>query len=539
MQINLLDYLRHSAEKYPDKTAFADDGGGVSFAELHALAGMTGGFILNATNGVTRRPFIIPVERSHENIAAMMGVLYSGNFYVPLDINTPRPRISEIVKQLDPAGIILSGSTGKWRDNFISCVSEAEESDGVIIDIKNIENTKNTLCTCTLEKIEKIQNRIIDTDPAYIIYTSGSTGTPKGIVVPHRAVIDLTEWLTEMFGFTSDDVFASQTPFFFDASIKEIYAAIKTGATVRIMSKGIFSFPLKVVEFLNEHKITSALWATSAASMLSSSGVFEHAVPQYLSKISFAGETLYAKHLNTWRKYIPDKNAKYVNLYGPTEATVDAVYYVVNRGFNDGEVIPIGSACRNIEVFLLSGDGIEISPENPENIGETGEICIRGTAVAFGYYGDGEKTGEVFVPDPRNKNWREFIYKTGDLARYNSYGELVFVSRADGQIKHMGARVELGDIEAAALSLTGVSAAVCIHDAAKERIVLIYTGNNNAGNIGENNILRELRVSLPAYMCPGEAIYLEAMPMTQNGKADRVLLNKNYKDGLYAKNRQD
>jgi len=260
--------------------------------------------------------------------------------------------------------------------------------------------------------------------------------------------------------------------------------------------------------------------------MLSSSGVFSHAVPEYLTKISFAGETLYAKHLNTWRKHIP--SAKFINLYGPTEATVDAAYYEVNREFSDGDVIPIGSACRNMEVFLLDENDAQIPPGHT---GETGELCIRGTAVAFGYYGDIEKTNGVFVPDPRNRFWREYIYKTGDLARYNEYGELVFVSRADGQIKHMGARVELGDIEAAVLSLPGVLAAVCVHDTSKERIALIYSGENDAA------ILQKLRGILPAYMCPGEAIWLEAMPMTKNGKIDRVTLNQNHRDGKYAKSR--
>jgi len=521
MQINLLDYLRRSAELYPDKTAFSDDGGGISFSELHTVSRAAGSFITSVTRGVMCRPFIIPVERSYENIAAMMAVLQSGNFYVPIDTNTPLPRISEMVRQLNPAGVILSGSSGKWRENFKSCVSEI--SDAVIIDYAEAKNF-----TVDSDALEKTRSRFIDTDPAYIIFTSGSTGSPKGIIVPHRAVIDLAEWLTDMFGFTSDDIFAGQTPFFFDASVKEIYSGIKNGSTVRIMSKGIFMFPVKVVQFLNENKITAALWATSASSILSSSGVFEHVVPEYLNKISFAGETLYAKHLNIWRKYIP--NAKYVNLYGPTEATVDAVYYCVNREFNDNEVIPIGSACRNMETFLLRDDGTEILPRQSEK--ETGEICIRGTGVAFGYYGNDKKTNEVFVPDPRNKNWREYIYKTGDLARYNDYGELVFVSRADGQIKHMGARVELGDIEAAAVSLQEIETAVCLHDPEKERIILIYSGE-----IDGNNAIKKLRGVLPAYMCPGEAIKLEHMPMTKNGKTDRVLLSQNYRDGLYAKDK--
>ena len=517
MKINLLGYLRDSAALRPDKTAFADEKGEISFAGLHALSAALGNLIARASGGASRRAFIVPVERSHENICAMMGVLSSGNFYVPLDSALPKARILEITRLLNPAGVVFSGGAGPWREIFKSCVFEV--SGGITVDLAEAKST-----VPDFEMAERRLSRAIDTDPAYALFTSGSTGTPKGIVVPHRAVIDLAEWLTDMFGFSPDDVFANQTPFFFDASVKEIYAGIKNGATVKIMPKGIFSFPLKAVEFLNAHKITSALWATSAASMLASSGVFEHSAPMYLNKVSFAGETLYAKHLNIWRKYVP--NAKYANLYGPTEATVDSAYYEVNREFAEGEVVPIGSACRNMEVFLLDENDAEIPPGR---IGETGEICARGTAVAFGYIGEPEKTDEVFVPDPRNRLWREYIYKTGDLARYNDYGELVFVSRRDGQIKHMGARVELGDIEAAVLSLAGVSAAVCVHDAPKGRIALIYTGENDGG------MLQKLRAALPAYMCPGEAIWLDRMPMTKNGKIDRAGLNQNYRDGAYAK----
>ncbi|MCL2813456.1 MAG: amino acid adenylation domain-containing protein [Oscillospiraceae bacterium] len=512
MQTNLLDYLRASAGLHPDKTAFEDSSGKISFAGLYAISSALGNLIERASGGVTRRPFIVPVERSHENICAMMGVLSSGNFYVPVDAGMPEARISEIARRLEPAGVVFSGGEA-WRGKFGSC--------GTIVDLAEARN-----CAPDFELTERRLARVIDTDPAYVLFTSGSTGVPKGIVVPHRAIIDLAEWLTDAFGFCSEDIFANQTPFFFDASVKEIYAGIKNGATVKIMSKGIFSFPLKVIEFLNAHKVTSALWATSAASMLASSGVFEHAAPKYLNKISFAGETLYAKHVNIWQKYVP--NATYVNLYGPTEATVDSAWYKIDRRFSDGEVIPIGSACRNMEVFLLDENGAQI-PQN--GAGETGEICVRGTALAFGYIGDAEKTDEVFVPDPRNKNWREYIYKTGDLARYNDYGELVFVSRRDGQIKHMGARVELGDVEAAALSIGGVASAVCLHDAARERIVLFYTGEKSG------DIVQKLRGALPAYMCPGEAIWLGSMPMTKNGKIDRVALNQNYRDGAYAKNR--
>jgi len=257
---------------------------------------------------------------------------------------------------------------------------------------------------------------IIDLDPAYMIFTSGSTGTPKGIVIPHRGVIDLADWLAGEFGFNENDIIGNQTPFYFDASVKDICLTLRCGLTTHILSKKLFMFPARLIDALNEKHITSILWATSAINLTALSGIFESKTPLHLNKVFFAGEAMTGRTLSIWQKALPSAN--FVNLYGPTEATVDCSFYTVDRSFGEDEPVPIGTACRNMELLLLSED------LKPVAAGEIGEICVRGTGVALGYFGDPQKSNAAFIQNPLNSHWRDIIYRTGDLARMNENGEL-------------------------------------------------------------------------------------------------------------------
>lgn len=188
-------------------------------------------------------------------------------------------------------------------------------------------------------------------------------------------------------------------------------------------------------------------------------------------------------------------------------------YYKVERDFAPGEVIPIGRPFQNTEILLLN------EKNQRARQGETGEICIRGTSLTLGYYNNFEKTGEVFVQNPLNTAYPELIYRTGDLGRYNERGELMFVSRRDYQIKHMGHRIELGEIEVNAGQVEGVRLSGCIYDDIKGKIVLYYVGT-----VEEKDLAAALRSRLPRYMVPNRIVRLEQMPLTANGKIDRVTL---------------
>lgn len=359
---------------------------------------------------------------------------------------------------------------------------------------------------------------VLDTDPVYVIFTSGSTGVPKGIVCHHRGVIDLAEWLARAGRFTADDVLGNQAPFYFDGSVKDVYMTLKCGATCRILSKKLFSFPKLLIEELNQRRVTTLAWATSAFHLVAASGVLERYQPLCLNKVLAGGEAMLARDVNIWRRALPQ--VRYINLYGPTETTVDVAWYEVDREFADNEPIPIGTACENKEILLLDKQLQQVQD------GEIGEICIRGLGLAKGYFGDWDKTRAAFVQDPRNPYYPDLIYRTGDLAQRGKDGLLYFSARLDGQIKHMGYRIELGEIETALSALPDVKEAACLYDPAREKIHCVYTGNEDY-----QAIAKALRSSLPKYMLPNRYHCVDAMPMNANGKIDRPALKARFLNG--------
>ena len=283
-----------------------------------------------------------------------------------------------------------------------------------------------------------------------------------------------------------------------------------------ILPRKFFSFPKFLADYLNENKITTILWATSAVSLIGNSNILAENNFKYVKKIFFAGEAMPGKQLNVWRKKLPD--AQFVNLYGPTEATVDSTYYIVGREFRDDEFIPIGFPCQNKEVIVLN------ERDSLVKINEVGELCVRGTGLAIGYYRNVDKTNEVFVQNPLHNDYKDIIYRTGDLVKYNQFGEMVFVSRKDFQVKHMGNRIELGEIEVVVNANQSVKEVSCIYDDINQKIILFYSSINNI----ELDVLSIITEKLPKYMYPSKIIRLENLPYNKNGKFDRVLLKQNY-----------
>ena len=226
------------------------------------------------------------------------------------------------------------------------------------------------------------------------------------------------------------------------------------------------------------------------------------------------------KQLNIWRRYVP--NAVYANLYGPTEIAVDCTYYIVDREFKDTESLPIGVACKNTDILVLNEkDELTVTDE-------IGELCVRGTCLAHGYYGEPQKTKEAFVQNPLNHKYPEIIYRTGDLVKYNERGELLFVGRKDFQIKHNGYRIELGEIETAASAVSGVENCCAVYDMDKKQIVLFVTPEN----LDKRMVYAQLRSALPQYMLPKLIVAEKAFALNQNGKIDRLELNRRLREGL-------
>ena len=499
--MTVLDYLEKSAGNHPDKIAFSDADKEITFSQLLEDAKRLATALSQIIKG-ENRPVAVLIGRNIESVVCFMGIAYSRNFYIPIDVSQPAQRIDTIMNQMRPCAVISIGNRTEDMQKLTIPILEYAE-------LLNQEPDERLL--------SGIRGRCLDTDPLYAICTSGSTGIPKGVLISHRSVRDFIPIFTETFGFTEEDVFGNQAPFDFDVSVKDIYSTLYCGATMHIIPKACFSMPKLLVNELNQREISTVIWAVSALCILSRVNAFQLLVPHSLKKILFSGEVMPVKMLNIWRKYLP--NAMYVNLYGPTEITCNCMYYIIDRDFSDEEMLPLGIPFPNEGVYVLN------EKNEPIETGDTGEICVTGTCLALGYYRDLERTKQVFVQNPNNDAYPERMYRTGDLARLSEDGNYYFVARKDFQIKRMGHRIELEEIEAAMITLPGVTGACCTFDAEDETLTGFYTGEP-----GKEKVFTLLLKKIPKYMIPVPLVQLESFPLNKNGKIDRKALSLHMSD---------
>lgn len=499
---NVLDYMADSVKRVPDKVAFSDGEEALTFLDVYKQSCSVGTFLCQ--NGVYKEPVVIFMNKHPKMVAAFLGTIAGGNYYVPIDAEMPEIRIRLILQNVKAKVMICDEETAQIAKKF--------DFNGMIVIYDQI-------CYTDIDEtaLADIRSKSIDTDPIYIVFTSGSTGIPKGVAACHRSVIDYIENISEVLGFNENTIFGNQSPLYVDACLREIYPTLKYGATDYLIPREYFSFPVKLVEYLNEHKINTVCWVVSALTMISAFGTFKTIIPHYLHTIAFVSEVFPIKQFNRWKEAVPE--GKFVNLYGPTEGTGVCCYFEVDREFELDEIIPIGKPIPNREILLLNEKNEAVKQ------GEAGEICIRGTNLTLGYYNDWDRTNDVFVQNPLNPYYPELIYKTGDLGKYNERGELEFISRKDFQIKHMGHRIELGEIEVNVNMLDAIDMACCIYDNIKNKIVLYYVGD-----MDEREMANVLKEKLPRYMIPNSIIKMDELPLTANGKIDRVTLKNKYQN---------
>lgn len=498
----VVSYLNNTVSKYPEKIACIDDNERITYRQLNDLSDVVAYNLSKVADARTPVPLIM--KKSCKAYVLLWGIIKAGCCYVVIDGNQPNVRIASILETLNAKVVICENDITKkvpsFNGNMLSydglvCTDElgACGENGVITQISNT----------------------IDTDPLYVMFTSGSTGTPKGVIVNHRSVIDFIDVFTELFGFSSQDVIGNQAPWDFDVSVKDIFSAVKVGATLRLIPKKYFSLPMDLAKLLDDDKVTTLTWAVSALVILSSRGILEQSTPRYINKVIFSGEVMPAKQYNIWRKCY--KDALFVNIYGPTEITCNCTYYIVNGFYDEEAVIPMGRAIPNERVFLLDDDDKLVDETTPF---VNGEVCVSGTAVTIGYYNNPEESSKRFVQNPLNDLFEEKIYRTGDLAYYNDEGELCFASRKDFQIKHMGHRIELSEIERCMNSFEGVHMSCCLYE--NEEIIAFV----ESLDVQEKELVTFMRKTLPQFMIPAKLRFVESMPFNNNGKIDRKALSQ-------------
>lgn len=483
---NLLEYLEKAALQFPEKTAVADREHSYSFRMLTQDARRLG--LTLKERGIHGGAVGVFVDRGADALVMLLGVLYAGAYYVPLDPDLPSHKLNTIIEDAEMP--LLVGREAR----------RTTAGSLPLITLDDLAEKEASLPSCG------------GTDPACMIYTSGSTGKPKGVLKSHGAIISFIEAFSKTFAITSDDIIGNQTPFFFDASAKDIYLMLCTGATLEVLPSELFSFPVRLIEYLNQRRVSYICWVPTALSIVTQLNTFQAVLPETLKKVFFVGEVFPIKQLRKWREALP--NVRYVNLYGSTELAGICCFYEVTRDM-DG-VLPMGKPLCNCRIFLISPDGAVITEP-----GVLGEVCIASPALATEYYRDPEKTAKQFVtmqlPDGPAR-----VLKSGDLAQYDENGDLVFSCRADFQIKHMGRRIELGEIEAAADALPEISRACCLYNEARGRITLFCTLQNR--ECTAKQIRSALKGRLSDYMVPTKVVILDEMPLNANGKINRMVL---------------
>ncbi|MCH5270300.1 MAG: amino acid adenylation domain-containing protein [Lachnospiraceae bacterium] len=500
MERNVVELLENAARLYKDKTAVRDTSGECSFAELCRNAKAIGSALTE--HDIFGDAIPVYMEKGIVALEVFWGITYAGGSYSLLNPVQPANRIEKILEVLDAPVVITDGE-------HLPALKEMRHSAKILM-AEDLLKAK-----IQEDKLNVVKNKAIDTDALYVNFTSGSTGTPKGVVVSHRAVIEFIHYFVEIFGITSEDIIGNQAPFDFDVSVKDIYSMLLTGATLYIIPKDYFAFPKKILDVLEAEKITTLIWAVSALCVITTLKSFSYKVPTSVNKVLFSGEVMPVNHLREWMRVLPD--AMFVNLYGPTEITCNCTYYIIDRTLNEDK-IPIGKAFPNERVFLLDEGQNEVVEPKVE-----GEICVAGSTLGLGYFRDREKTEAAFVQNPLNDKNNEQIYRTGDIAFYREDGNLVYVGRRDFQIKHMGHRIEMGEIEACMNEIEGVERVCCLYDEDKQEIVAFYQGTAE-----KLAIKKALRGKLIKYVIPERYVTVETMPLTPNGKIDRKLLRQSY-----------
>lgn len=474
---NIIELLIKQKDLIPNQLAVKDEEESFSYEKLFDEVISLASNIKNL--GLIKQPIIVKVNRKAESLIAFYAILLSNNYFIPVDEDIPFEKLEKII----------SSSKAK---HYISFVDDE-------LPLIKISLSKS-------RQIYKINDFCRDFDKnnfSYIIYTSGSTGEPKGVIKTQQNIIDFVNNYLETFSFLKQERIANQTPFFFDASMKDIFLTIALGASLFIPAKTRFSLPLETIKYLNENQITYICWVPSILMMIAKTRTLNYVKPEYLKYVYFVGEVFQPKYLSMWIDALP--NIRYFNTYGSSEIMGICLYYEINNHF-EGEVIPTGKPIKNNHVQLIDG-----------------EIVIESSQIAYGYINhDNSKT---FVEESEKR-----YLHTGDFANYDEEGNIVFSSRKDYQIKHLGYRIELQEIDASISNLSYVDLSATIYDEVNDKIITFVTLRQNIENPNKT-IIGDAKNKLQFYMVPNKIVVLDEMPLNPNGKIDRVSLKRRLNDG--------
>ena len=507
MKINLIEYFVETVAKFPKRNAIIDGERVVSFEDLDVLARRTAGAIIDRIH-CKNRPIALFLPKCVEALQADLAITYSGNAYMNLDVKNPAERLGNIFALVKPAAVV----TNNRFKGIIESIANA--NDTIVINVDEIP--EDTIVPSQGELLDRISN-LIDTDPYCIINTSGSTGTPKGVVLNQKSFIDFMSQTFEEYKFSENDVVGSLSPVVFDIWSYEMCLLMGKGACIVVIPDTYSAFPVKILQLMQKHAVSYIFWVPTIMVNIANMGLLQKVTLPTLRLCWFAGEVFPTKQFIIWRHSLPQTT--FANFYGPIEITLDCVYYTIEREIADDEPIPIGKPFRNTDILILDEDNQNVTEPNRE-----GELCIRGTSLAMGYYNNPEKTAAAFVQNPLNHSYPEIIYRTGDLVYVNNLGEIVFKGRKDSLIKHMGYRIELGEIEHVIINnLKLIKNGCVVYNHQRKEITLYYEAD---AEISPAEFRKAIGNTFPKYMIPVVYHYLPELRRNTNGKIDRLYYSK-------------
>ncbi|MDF2802807.1 MAG: amino acid adenylation domain protein [Anaerocolumna sp.] len=488
------EIFEEQVEKTPYNIAISFEGSELTYRELNSKANSIGRLLRDA--GIKRDDIVaIMVERSPEMIIGALGVVKAGGAYLPLDPKFPRERIEYMLQDSNASVLLTTSILGAGID-FHGHQINMDDDRNYVLNEENLTNVNEP------------------NDILYIIYTSGTTGRPKGVMIEHRNVVRLLFNDKCLFDFDEKDVWTMFHSFCFDFSVWEMYGALLYGGKLVVVSKIIAQDTRAYLKLLKTEKVTILNQTPTAFYSLIKEELQEEDSSLCLRYIIFGGEALKPMRLKEWKDRY--QNTRLINMYGITETTVHVTYKEITDYEIQMNISNIGVPIPTLKTYIFDRD-MKLLP-----IGVPGELCVGGAGVARGYLNRSELTADKFVYNPYNGEER--IYKSGDLVRYLSSGEMEYLGRIDHQVKIRGFRIELGEIEKHLLNHDDVIDATVVHkeDQLGENCICAYFVSNFPVKIGE---LREyMTKELPDYMVPSYFMQVDMIPITSNGKVDRAAL---------------
>jgi amino acid adenylation domain-containing protein len=522
MQPFLLPHLlSEAADKYPRKEAILFNERSISYEGLERASNRLAGTLIQQGTIVGDRVGIL-LTKSIESVISIFGVLKAGGVYVPIDIRNPAHRVEYMIRNCHIRVLITSSQHLNivFLDPRIELpLKKVLLVDGIKEELPGQPNDVEFISWQTaLEEIAE-KSPVMptsDTNPAYVLYTSGSTGNPKGVVISHINSLTFVNMAAEFFAIHTSDRMGNLAPFHFDLSVFDLFAGIKKGSSIVLIPDYLFAFPARLVEYIKEKDISVWNSVSSVLSMIADRGHAEKWHFPAIRLVHFSGDILPIKYLRTLKQMMP--NARFFNIYGQTEANSSLCYPIDKIPDEDNWKIPIGKPFPNFQVFALNEANQEI-----HSYGEEGELYVRASTVALGYWGDREKSSHSFIQNPLHDAYADRVYRTGDIVKLGPDGNYVFIGRKDHLVKSRGYRIEINEIEVALSNCPGVHQAVVIpvqDDLVGNRLVA-YVVPMGGIQMEEKDVLTHCSRLLPKYMIPEKIQFRKHLPQTSTGKIDR------------------